>query len=421
MALQQGDASYGIAADDGLLDRFVFGAMIAGPIAATFFDNQLNNRISCRRRFAWETAMKRVWTLVALILPLLAQSRAKPLEIYVVDVEGGKADLWVTPTGQTLLIDTGSPGGRDTDRIQEVMAAAGVHEINYLLTTHYHVDHAGGLQELVKRIPPIGHFLDHGPTVEDGAEGHQREQVPGFQAAYAEIYGKSQHTVLKVGDKIPLPGVDWRIVTSAGKVTKTSLPGGGKPSAECAGVARPEISRDPENAQSVGSVISYGGFRALDFGDLTGNIEYDLVCPSNPIGTVDLFFASNHGLAGANIPPFVHTIAPRVVIVQNSAGKGASIDMFKAMRTSRGLEDIWTLHWGNAAGIEWNSPGALIANGTDPATLAAVLTAPAAPTRGGGPPHAPAYWVKISVERDGSFTVTNSRNSFSRSYAARAK
>src|SRR4051794_6667383 len=135
-------------------------------------------------------------SLLAVAAGASAQTKAaaKPLEIYVVDVEGGKADLWVTPSGQTVVPDTGGPRGRDVDRIMEVITAAGVKQIDYLLLTHYHVDHVGGLEELVKRIP-VMHFLDHGPTIEDGAEGHQREQVAGFQAAYAEIYGKVKHTV----------------------------------------------------------------------------------------------------------------------------------------------------------------------------------------------------------------------------------
>src|SRR5689334_10238278 len=96
-----------------------------------------------------------VMAVSGVLLAQQATARTKPLNIYVVDVEGGKADLWVTPTGESLLIDTGSPGGRDTDRIMEVMAAAGVTKLDYLLLTHYHVDHVGGVQELVKRLPPI--------------------------------------------------------------------------------------------------------------------------------------------------------------------------------------------------------------------------------------------------------------------------
>ncbi len=322
---------------------------------------------------------------------LSAQTKStKPLEIYVVDVEGGKADLWVTPSGQTLLVDTGSPGARDADRIQEVMAAAGVTKIDNLLLTHYHVDHVGGLQELVKRLPPIAHFYDHGPTVEDGVDGHQREQVPDFQAWYASEYAKAQHTVLKPGDRIPLPGLDWRIVASAGKVIKTALPGGGQPNPECAAATRPDITRDPENAQSVGSVISFGQFRAADFGDMTSNIEYDLTCPNNPIGPVDMYFVSNHGIAGANAPEFVHALRPRVAVVQNGTRKGASIEMFDALRSSPGLEDIWELHWGYTGGVEYNSPGTFIANVETPESLATILTAPprgaGGGRRGGGRP-----------------------------------
>jgi beta-lactamase superfamily II metal-dependent hydrolase len=423
-----------------------------------------------------------VASVVALAAGVTAQTRpaaAKPLEIYVVDVEGGKADLWVTPSGQTVFTDTGSPGARDVDRIMEVINAAGVKQIDYLLTTHYHVDHVGGLQELVKRIP-VMHFLDHGPTIEDGAEGHQREQVAGFQAAYAEIFGKVKHTVLKPGDKIPVTGLDWRVVAAAAKVTKTPLPGGGKPNPECATAQRPTIPRDPENSYSVGSIVGFGAFRLLDFGDMTADIEYDLMCPNNPIGTVDMYFASNHGTNNANSPVLVHAVAPRVAVVQNAAGKGASVEMFQALRTSVRLEDVWELHWGNVAGAEWNSAGVFIANGVEPAAIAAALTAPpraggaggrggaggpagapgqapqvpppasapagavapqtpAAPPqpgaaalaaagqpgpggaggRGGGlPPHSPAYWIKISVQPNGSFTVTNTRNNFSKTYPA---
>ena len=109
-----------------------------------------------------------------------------------------------------MLIDSANPVARDTDRIMAVLAEAGVKEIDYLISTHYHVDHIGGLQELAKRIP-IKHYIDHGPSVEE------REQVAGFQAAYAELWAKAKHTVAKPGDKLPVTGVDWRIVTLRGR------------------------------------------------------------------------------------------------------------------------------------------------------------------------------------------------------------
>jgi beta-lactamase superfamily II metal-dependent hydrolase len=436
--------------------------------------------------------MKRPWSILTFVaacsVALAAQTKpTKPLEIYVVDPEGGKEALWVTPAGQAILIDTGSPGGRDTDRIMEAINAAGVKKIDIMLSTHYHVDHVGGLQELVKRIP-IDHFYDHGETIETGVDGRQKEQVPGFWAWYVPYVSKVPRTVLKPGDRIPVTGLDWRIVTSAGQVLKTPLPGAGKPNPLCAGTERRTVTLDPEDGQSVGSVITYGKWRALDFGDMTWDIEHDLMCPNNPLGTVDVYFVSDHGINDNSTPEFVHAIKPRVAIMQNSARKGNAVDVLKVIRSSPGLEDIWQLHWGNAAGAEWNSAGVYIANGTDPAEVAAALTAPPPAPRGGGagraagpapgapadpaagappaaappaaappaaqppataqapapgappaagappaqaapgaarggragtPPHSPAYWIKISVQPDGTFTVLNSRNNFSKTYVPR--
>lgn len=380
----------------------------------------------------------------AIALPAAETGSTKPLKIYVVDTEGGKADLWVTPSGETLLIDAGNPGGRDTDRILEVMKAAGVKQIDYLLLTHYHSDHVGGVQALVNRIPPIKHFLDHGPTIEDGINGHQPEMVPGFQAAYAKIYGKSQHTVLKPGDRIPLAGLDWRIVTSAGKVITTPLPGGGKPNPACAQAERKVDTHDPENSQSVGSVITFGRFRAVDLGDLTTGIEYDLMCPNNPIGRADMYFVSNHGSNNASTPEFIDGIQPRVAIFQNGPRKGAAVETFRTLYSSPRLENIWQLHWSYGAGIEYNTPGLFIANIGDPASIANAVnpaprtasTAPAMPQQHGPRPdqqggarahgghsfggkaaaHTPAYWIEITVKPDGAFTVLNTRNGYSKTY-----
>ena len=417
-------------------------------------------------------------TTLALCAPLGAQRGAAPsklVQVYVVDTEGGKAALWISPTGQSLLIDSGNPGNRDLDRIMAAITDAGLKQLDFLISTHYHVDHIGGMQELAKRIP-IAHFIDHGPTVEE------REQVQGFQAAYAELYGKAKHTVVKPGDKVPITGLDWRIVSAAGSVLKTPLPGGGKPNPACEGVPPKEASPTDENAMSVGSVITYGQFRAIDLGDLVWAKEYELVCPNNPIGTVDAFFVTHHGLDQSNSPALIHGVQPRVAIMQNGTRKGAGAEAMPTMRTSPGLEDIWQLHWSYSAGIEQNSAGVFIANVDDNATIAGGLTAPArggcpgagrgqapggAPPTGApitnpqtpapatapaspaaappatgtpasspaqGPPagaggfggggrggpgaaaHTPAYWIKLTAFPDGTITVTNSRNGFSKTY-----
>ena len=360
-----------------------------------------------------------------------AGAATRPLEIYVIDPEGGKAVLWVAPSGQTVLIDTGNPGTRDVDRLMEAISAAGVTRIDYLISTHYHVDHVGGLQELVKRIP-VGTFVDHGPTVEGPVVPTLREQVPGFQAAYAEIYGRAKHLVVKPGDILPIAGLNWRIVTSTGNVLKTPIagaPGAGRPNAACAQTQPKDIVTDPENGQSVGSVVTLGRFRAADFGDLLWNKEIDLMCPNNPLGTVDLFMVTHHGLNASNSPAMVHGLRPRAAVMQNGTNKGAAVDVMQVLRASPGLEDIWQIHWSYTAGIEHNAPGVFVANLEDPVTLAERLTAPPRAGGGGGgggggrgagaPPHVPAYWIKISAQPSGTFTISNSRNGFSKTYNAR--
>jgi competence protein ComEC len=365
---------------------------------------------------------------------------SRPLDIYVIDPEGGKSVLWIAPSGQTVVVDTGSPGARDVDRLMEAITAAGVTRIDYLISTHYHVDHIGGLQELVKRIP-VGTFVDHGPTVEGPVVPGLREQVPGFQAAYAELYGRAKHIVVKPGDVLPIAGLDWRIVTSAGNVLKTPIsgaPGAGRLNPACADTPPKDITNDPENGQSVGSVVTLGRFRAADFGDLLWNEEIELMCPNNPLGTVDLFMVTHHGLNASNSPAMVNGLRPRAAVMQNGTNKGAAVDVMRVLRASPGLEDIWQIHWSYTAGIEHNAPGVFSANLEEPAVLAERLTAPprgggggnagpqagAAPPAGGGrgagaPPHVPAYWIKISAHASGAFTISNSRNGFSKTYNAR--
>src|SRR6478752_1607782 len=320
---------------------------------------------------------------VALSATLVAQKpAARPLDIYVVDTEGGKAALFVSPTGQSLLIDSGNPGGRDTDRLMEAVTEAGLKQIDYLISTHYHVDHIGGMQELVKRIP-VKTFVDHGPSVEE------REQVANFQASYKELYDKAKHLVVKPGDKLPLTGVDWLIVSSAGDVLKKPLPGAGKPNPTCASWQPKDITTDPENAQSVGSLVTFGQFRSIDLADLLWNKEHDLMCPTNPIGTIDLLMVSHHGTDPSNSPQLVHALQPRVAVMQNGTRKGAGAQTMPTLRTSPGLEDLWQLHWGYGAGIEQNSAGVFIANVDDNQTIANALTAPprgGGPGRGGAPP-----------------------------------
>jgi len=140
-------------------------------------------------------------------------------------------------------------------------------------------------------------------------------------------------------------------VTSAGQALKTPLPGGGKPNPECAQFQKREDPANPDdNNASVGSVIAYGQFRLLDLADLLWNKEGELMCPTNPIGPVDIYMASNHGSPNAGSGALIHAVRPRVAIVQNGTRKGGSVAAFEVLETSPGIEDIWQLHWATAAG-----------------------------------------------------------------------
>jgi beta-lactamase superfamily II metal-dependent hydrolase len=358
-----------------------------------------------------------------------AQSRAKALDIYFIDTEGGLAALYVSPTGESLLIDTGNPGSRDNDRIMEVLGTAGVRQLDHVILTHYHRDHVGGLEELAKRIP-IEHYIDHGPNSEP------KEQIAGFQAMYSELTAKAEHTVVKPGDRIPFAGTSVIVVTAGGKTLKAPIagaPGAGKPNAACADFHPRDESRvDPDNHQSVGVVIAYGKFRTVNLGDFTYNREQELMCPNNPIGTVDLYMTSHHGIDQSGSPALVHGLHPRVAVMNNSARKGGAVPTMQTLFTSPGLEDVWQLHWAVAAGLELNAPSLFIANVEDPATIASILQNPPptfgqasppasstpSPRPAGGGHTGPAFLIKVAAQADGTFTVTNTRNGFSKTYAA---
>ena len=339
------------------------------------------------------------------------------LEIYLIDVEGGGATLFVSPAGETLLIDTGNGGqaaARDASRIMDAVRDAGVTEIDHLITTHWHGDHYGAMAELAARIP-IRHYIDHGPTVESSAAATEF-----LSSTYPSLYGAARRTIVVPGNAIPLAGVDITVLASGKRVIERALPGAGAPNPYCADFV-PQAEDMGENAQSVGIILQFGDFRLLHLGDLTVNTELELMCPNNPIGSVDLWVVSHHGQPISNAEILVHAIAPRVAIMNNGTRKGGQPEAMRVIHSAPGLEDLWQLHFSLLSGQEYTVPGLFIANGVDD-SQAAMPIAPLAGVQGGrGAPPAPvhngqAYWLKVSASADGSFSVTNARNGFTKAY-----
>jgi competence protein ComEC len=347
-----------------------------------------------------------------------AQARTT-LDIYVVDVEGGNATLFVAPSGQSLLIDTGNYGPeasvRDAERIMAAAKDAGLTQIDHLITTHWHGDHFGGMAELAKRIP-IREFIDHGPNVQPAPA------VDDFlKNIYPKLYANAKHTVAKVGDKIAVAGLDATIVTSNGEMLKTALPGAGAPNPYCANFKPGE--NNAEDPMSVGTYITFGKFRTMHLGDVTKNKEFELMCPVNRIGTLDAFLGLHHAVNSSSSEVIVHALRPRVVIINNGTRKGGQPDVMQVLHSSPGLEDIWQIHFSQLSGQEYTVPGMFIANLLDqpsPAMPVAPIAAPAPGPNTPPPPahNGPAYWIKLSAKMDGSFTVTNARNGFTKTYAA---
>jgi beta-lactamase superfamily II metal-dependent hydrolase len=334
----------------------------------------------------------RIRSLVPLLILCAAQAlpAAKTLDFYFVDVEGGQATLVVSPSKQALLVDTGWPGlnMRDATRIAAAAKRAGVKQIDYLVVTHYHDDHVGGVPQLVGKLP-VRTFVDHGESVEHG------ENQDRLYKRYVKARETGQHLQVKPGDKIPMKGLDVTVLTSAGQSIASPLTGAGQPNPACA-TTKPLENDASENAQSVGILIQYGSFRMIDLGDLTWNKENELVCPANKIGTVDLYLTTHHGMNISNSPAIVQALHPRVAVMNNGARKGGSPEAWQVVHNSPGLQDIWQVHYAMDGGKDHNSPEAMIANIYDKDDEA--------------------NWLKVSAGADGEITVYNSRNKFEKTY-----
>jgi competence protein ComEC len=351
---------------------------------------------------------------------------ASPATFYFVDIGSGNATLVVTPAGETILLDCGTPEAGK--RIVEFAKQNGIAKIDYLVVTHFEEDHMSGAPNIAAAMP-ILNWVDHGMTVTDRKSDDwwaaHRTLTPGRRpspgvgqfhdktwAAFLAAREKSgNHIVVKAGDKLPIKGMDFTVLSAAGKVISSPLKGAGKPNPACADIEK-RVDDDAEDGQSVGMLLTMGQFRFAYLGDLTWNNSNSMFCPENRVGTVDAYLITHHaqsvkrslgeyywGLSCCS-PAEVRGLHPRVAFLSlgsrgHAYGDSAAIDTVKA---SPGLEDLWQTEKITAGGeMNSNAPDQFIANI-------------------GGPPSERVPYIKMVANADGSFTVTNSRSQFTKQY-----
>jgi beta-lactamase superfamily II metal-dependent hydrolase len=338
--------------------------------------------------------------VLATLLSFEAQAQSRTFDIYWVDVEGGAATLVVSPSGESLLVDSGwEQNDRDAKRIFAAARAAGLSRIDHFVLSHFHADHAGGMVALSK-LMPFGRCYDRGDFIEPA---NQR-----WRDAYLSVC-RDKRTILKAGDTIPLKDVGVDVVASNGELIATPLVGGGEANPLCATAENhpPDV---PENQLMVGALFSYGRFRFLDLIDLDWQKEMELACPTNRIGRVTIWEAGRHGaLDGAGAPGFLGAIKPQVVVVNNGPRKGLGgptggarqvfTDHYQRLMDIPGIEDVWQVHRSLFDDAR-NTAEERTANLTDTDACEG-------------------HWLKVAVRSDGTYTLKNGRTGFEKTYMSR--
>jgi competence protein ComEC len=356
------------------------------------------------------------------------------LKVVSIDVEGGAATLFVTPEGKSLLIDTGWPAGSGempspdgsreaADRIVAAAKRLGLRKLDYVIVTHYHDDHSGGVTALAARIP-VGTFIDHGDNSEALRPGTPPERVintaAGQYPRYLEAIKGHPRIIAKPGDIIHIGSLTDTIVASGTRIIAAPLAGAGR-SVRASGSDHEKINPHcdvpgkglgtGENASSVASLLRFGKVTIAQFGDLSWDIEHELACPVDRIGKVKLLLVTQHGSANVSSnPDQVFAMRPDVAIMPNGGKKGGDPDVIATVSAQKSLQGFWRLHE-SYAHPELSGDRNLIANLNPPqAAIDAVASKPyeAPPDMG--------YAIEADVTRAGTITVTNSRNGFSKTY-----
>ena len=339
-----------------------------------------------------------------------------PLTVDLIDMEGGAAMLFVTPEGQSLLVDAGwragspapprgatfAPNATTVDRIKAAAARHGVSKIDYLMISHYHGDHMGGFFDLLAAMP-VGAIIDHGenreivpPEMTVVPQAHISRNFPGFYEKYQAAIPPRQRRVVKAGDTLYIGSLRLDIV-AADKAAIPPPPGAVPGPASCATPPPPAVQFD-ENPHSIAFVASFGGVRILHTADLSEEFEYRLTCPRNLLGQIDMVIVPHHGSRVSNGKPFWQTVTPRVALMGNGATKGGDEGTFANIAESPSRPVLWQSHAALRSPAV-NRPDNYIANPETPVDSFHSLVA--------------------SVYRDGRIQVTNTRNGYSETYPKR--
>lgn len=338
--------------------------------------------------------------LAAIALTARADEKSKTLDVYWVDSEGGGSTLIVTPAGESVLIDAGNPGARDSSRIIAAAKGAGLSRIDYFLLTHFHIDHFGGAAEVAAQIP-LGTIFQR--AIPDGdPDGRPQSSFPVQIKSFRELAARREQ--LAPGVVVPLkaapgaPKLELRCVAADKKVIEAPV---GAPRGPAVAASKAVAPSDNDN--SAVFLLSFGGFRLFDGGDLTWNFEAQLVSPVNRVGAVDVYQTNHHGLDVSNNPVLVQGLAPTVVVMNNGPYKGGMPGAFAAIKTASSVQAMFQVHKSyNVQGDE-NAPAEFIANHDN--------------FRGADAARCPAHLVKMSVAADAkSYTISIPATGFARTY-----